>query len=213
MMFGNRAKNAPTSFLPDATSGGDYAPVQAPPADPKSGGFFGEGGAGRAIAGYVGDYLAQLGGARPIYAPIAQQRQLIQQQQVKRQNDWEDWVRQAQWERDHPKPTAPHYWETNNGSLGTIGADGKPRIVYEDPTPKVDWIRADNGDGTFTMTPVQQGVGQPATSPSPSKPAAPTPKPSGMTDQQIWAQAHEAVRNGADVNEVFRRLQSWGMNP
>lgn len=38
-------------------------------------------------------------------------------------------------------------------------------------------------------------------------------KPQGMTDDQIWAQAHEAVRNGASADEVFRRLQTWGMKP
>lgn len=38
-------------------------------------------------------------------------------------------------------------------------------------------------------------------------------KPAGLTDDQIWAQAHEAVRNGANVEEVFRQLQAWGMKP
>lgn len=51
----------------------------------------------------------------------------------------------------HPKATAPHYWETNNGSLGMVGADGKPAIVYQDPTPKVTTIAVDNHDGTQTL--------------------------------------------------------------
>lgn len=38
-------------------------------------------------------------------------------------------------------------------------------------------------------------------------------KPAGMTDDQIWAQAHEAVRNGANADDVFRQLQAWGMQP
>ncbi|WP_426265153.1 hypothetical protein [Sphingomonas sp. PWP1-2] len=54
----------------------------------------------------------------------------------------------------HPKATAPHYWETNNGSLGMVGADGKPAIVYQDPTPKINWITADNPDHTKTIIPV-----------------------------------------------------------
>lgn len=65
------------------------------------------------------------------------------------------------WERANPKPTAPHYWETNNGSLGVIGADGKPTIIYQDPTPKIDWITAQNPDGTKTLVPMQQGGGMP----------------------------------------------------
>lgn len=52
---------------------------------------------------------------------------------------------------------APHYWETNNGSLGMVGPDGKPTILYQDPTPKVDWVRAQNPDGTITLQPVPQG--------------------------------------------------------
>lgn len=104
MMFGNRAKNAPTSFLPEVASEGGLMPTQSPAPDPRPNGFFGEGGVGRNIAGYLGDYLAQLGGARPIFAPVMQQRQALHQQQTKRQNDWEDWVRQAQWERANPKP-------------------------------------------------------------------------------------------------------------
>lgn len=51
----------------------------------------------------------------------------------------------------------PYRWESNNGSLMEIGEDGQPRLVYQDPTPKVNWVRADNGDGTFTMVPMSQG--------------------------------------------------------
>lgn len=58
------------------------------------------------------------------------------------------------------KPAAPHYWETNDGSLGMVGPDGQPVVLYKDPTPKVDWIRAENGDGTVTLTPMVNG--QPA---------------------------------------------------
>ena len=49
------------------------------------------------------------------------------------------------------KPAEPHYWETNDGSLGMIDADGKPTIAYQDPTPKVTTIAVDNGDGTKTL--------------------------------------------------------------
>ena len=63
------------------------------------------------------------------------------------------------------KPQAPHYWETNNGSLAVVGQDGKPQILYQDPTPKIDWITATNPDGTKTLTPtiggIPQGMGQP----------------------------------------------------
>lgn len=51
-------------------------------------------------------------------------------------------------------PPAPHYWQTNNGSEMMVGPDGKPQVIYADPTPKINWVRADNGDGTFTMVPM-----------------------------------------------------------
>lgn len=57
------------------------------------------------------------------------------------------------------------------------------------------------------------GQAQPMPSVSPQQQPVIAQKPQGVSDDQIWAQAHEAVRNGADVNEVFRRLQAWGMNP
>lgn len=54
--------------------------------------------------------------------------------------------------------------------------------------------------------------------PTQSAPQAAAPKiipqkPAGLTDDQIWAQAHDAVRKGANAEEVFRQLQAWGMNP
>lgn len=58
-----------------------------------------------------------------------------------------------QFEIDNRAPLAPHYWETNNGSLGMIGPDGKPQIVYEDKTPKIQWMTVDNGDGTKSVIP------------------------------------------------------------
>jgi hypothetical protein len=64
------------------------------------------------------------------------------------------------------KPAAaPHYWETNNGSLAVVGPDGKPQVVYEDPTPKIEWITTTNPDGTKTLVPMQQGDGPSSTPP------------------------------------------------
>lgn len=72
---------------------------------PSSGGFFSEGGAGRNIAGYLGDYLAQLGGARPIYAPVMKQRQAIQQADQQRRHAFQDWTAKQEWERANPGPS------------------------------------------------------------------------------------------------------------
>lgn len=59
---------------------------------------------------------------------------------------------------DGRKPSAPHYWETNNGSLAAVGPDGMPKIVYEDPTPKQGVVAIDNADGTKTLYPTVNGV-------------------------------------------------------
>jgi len=72
------------------------------------GGFFGEGGTGRALAGYIGDALLQMNGMNPIYQPaMNERRQMEQQMQMQaqqRQNDWQDWVAKKKWERDNPVP-------------------------------------------------------------------------------------------------------------
>lgn len=70
------------------------------------------------------------------------------------EQEFQQWRRQEDYRRDNPAPSSPYRWESNDGSLMEVGADGQPRTVYKDPTPKINWIRADNGDGTFQMVPV-----------------------------------------------------------
>lgn len=72
------------------------------------------------------------------------------------------------------------------------------------------------GQTSSIVQPNTGGVpaGTPVNRPTPKQAAAPIPpKPVGLTDEQIFQQAHEAVRNGANADDVFRRLQAWGMNP
>lgn len=57
-----------------------------------------------------------------------------------------------QWEWDNKPDT--YRWRSNSGDLMEIGPDGQPRVAYNDPTDKIQWVRAENGDGTFTMVPV-----------------------------------------------------------
>lgn len=101
-----------------------------------------------------------------------------------------------------PKAAAPHYWETNDGSLGFVGPDGTPQILYKDPTPKLNWIQADNGDGTKQLIPVGpngpiMGGGGPASGAGGFAPPSPLGVPSGnplqgapnskvIGDKQYW---------------------------
>lgn len=121
-------------------------------------GFFGQGGVGRAIAGTIGDFLLQQSGMDPIYMPnVLQQRdaeeraRMAQQQRMQKRED-------LQWEwKNKPKDVNPYRWEDNAGNLLEIDANGQPRVVYKDPTPKVTYMNVDNADGTKTVYPVVNG--------------------------------------------------------
>lgn len=140
---------APTS-MPTLTAPMPQLPAQKPS-------FFGEGGAGRAIAGSIGDALLQQSGMRPIYQPAMQQQRAAQLEQLayqrKRTDENADWMARAQWERANP---APRYFEANNGDQYVIGPDGKPQKVFADPTPKTEWVNVKNPDGTMTIMPRPQ---------------------------------------------------------
>lgn len=110
-----------------------------------------------------------------------------QQQNQQARNEW---LFRQQWERANPKPStaAPHYWETNNGSLGVIGPDGKPQIVYEDPTPKMNYIPDGLGGG--------QWVAVPTSTPSVTAPTAPVGalKPVGKLTPITGGASHSGSR-------------------
>lgn len=70
--------------------------------------FFGQGGAGRGIAGTLGDFLLQYNGFAPTYAPAIQQQRAIAAQgaadQRNRSLDLADWQYKQEYERANPKP-------------------------------------------------------------------------------------------------------------
>lgn len=66
---------------------------------------------------------------------------------------------------------------------------------------------------TYTDEKGNMRQGQLPALPSRAQPRIISQRPAGLTDEQLFAQAHEAVRNGANVEEVFRQLQAWGVNP
>lgn len=154
-----------------ATPSQAVTPAQAAMLPPKKPGFFAEGGLGRQIAGVLGDSILQAQGQQPIYLQnLMQQKALKQRQkmmQEQRAADWEDWQRRQQWTLDH-KQAQPHYWESNDGSLMSIGADGQPQRVYSDPTPKYNWIPDGMGGGRYEAIPGTGGA--------PQYPAAPVGK-------------------------------------
>lgn len=142
--------------------------MQGPELKPKGGGFFGSDGIGTTILGSISDYLMQVNGLQPTFGPSQllrrQQELLAQRQQQQREYEWQDWQRKQEWEATHRPPSAPHYWETNDGSLAMVGPDGQPKVLYKDPTPKTEYQTVRNPDGTITVYPMPQ-VGGANTSP------------------------------------------------
>ena len=172
--------------------GAGLAPVVA--AKP---GFFDRGGMGVNLLGGVADAVSTAYGGSPVFG-IAQNQQRQRQQQLQdqiaqREAEKQQWIERQIWEREHPAPAAPHYFETNDGSQGVIGPDGKPQIIYKDPTPKTTWQAVDNGDGTRQLIPFVNG--QPVGAGGGAAPTAPvgTGLPQGFTVRKRGGGATQAT--------------------
>lgn len=150
------------------------------------GGFFGADGIGTTILGSVGDYLMQVNGMQPTFAPsqlLQRQQQLVQQRaQQQRAAEWEDWQRQYEYERANPKPSSaqPYRWESNDGDVYELGATG-PQRVFDDPTPKMNFIPDGLGGGQWVSVPTasttRPTIG--AVVPDPRRAGGPTAPQSG----------------------------------
>lgn len=149
----------------------DYTPT-ASTLDPntKKTGFLGEGGFGRILAGAIGDGLLQNAGMAPVYAPMQQRKQQMAQEEAQwsrrqtaeRQASMADWQAKQGYEAAHPKP---YRFQDNAGNVVELGPDGQPKTLFTDPTPKINYQRVNNPDGTFTMVPMPLG-GVPAAPPT-----------------------------------------------
>lgn len=166
-------------------------PLRMPPmaaavqAQPQSHAFLREGGPGRTIIGIIADALAGAAGGQGTYAPLMlQKRRLDLEQQreaareLRKANEpvrtqvGEDLIqydpasKQTSVLYHGASNKAPYRWETNDGSLAELGPDGQPRIVYKDPTPKVDYVQAkDPVTGAITLVP--RVLGSAASGPTP----------------------------------------------
>ena len=109
-IFGNPWKR-PTI----GTGMGDIGMYGNTPPKAKGPGFFSQGGAGRGIAGALGDYLLQASGMRPIYAPYQQeQRAMAYQQKLmeqKRANENADWQGRYDYKLANPEAPKPGSFE------------------------------------------------------------------------------------------------------
>lgn len=135
--------------------------ITSAPQAGKKPGFFSKGGGWRDALGYLGDAFSD---GPDIYGQqksrMLEQTQrdeaynrALKDRQSMDERNFEQQMTLAEYNRTHP---ATRYFEANNGDQYQIGEDGKPVKIFADPTPKINWVRADNGDGTFTMVPMSQ---------------------------------------------------------
>jgi len=138
------------------------------PTKPK--GLFAEGSKGQIIAGILGDALAGINGGPALFTQSQMQNRAADREQaqwgLRRQGELADYEQKQQIEAKYRKPT-PHYFESNDGSVGMIGPDGKPQILYKDPTPKMNFIPDGLGGGQWVAVPGQ----------APAMPNAPPTQP------------------------------------
>lgn len=115
------------------------------PTTEKKAGFFGEGGAGRMIAGSIGDMLLHNAGMAPMYFPLMQQQREAAAQQAaaqrKRAEDFADWRQREDYQRANRPPPSPTLREDNAGNVWQFDPQsGQPmgdKPVWIDPTEKV----------------------------------------------------------------------------
>jgi hypothetical protein len=127
---------------------------------PKKRGIFGSGVGLGDVAGVVGDAILQNNGDAPLWAPMRMQRMQSEQMgimdQAKREADFADWRRKQDYERVNPKTTSPYRWEGNDGDVYELGQDGKPFRIFDDPTPKMNFIPDGMGGGQWVPMPGAQ---------------------------------------------------------
>ncbi len=117
--------------------------------------FFGQGGTGRAIAGYLGDALSRMGGGPSIYQQAIQQQHEEQQMQTRSlladQLERQRWVSQQEWKKANPDPAAPTNTQRTYEYLKGIRPDLAEQWLTNQTTAPP--LVVPNADGTRTLYP------------------------------------------------------------
>lgn len=129
--------NDPISLVPQQR--GQFVDIPTP--TPPKGGMFASGGTGRAIAGYIGDFLLQQAHMNPIYQPTMMEKWKRQQElddyNRKRGDDNADFISQYQYKIDHPAPTSNDTVNDYQFIAQTLGADAAKQFLKTKTDPVV----------------------------------------------------------------------------
>jgi hypothetical protein len=124
----------------------------------KKSGFFSKGGAWRDVLGALGDAFSDNG---PMYAQgqMQQRNQAFEQQQaqMKAQQEEQTWREREDYKRQNE---SPYRFRANNGSMMEVGPDGKPREIYHDPDPRMQWAQGFDANGNPALVPQSVGGAQ-----------------------------------------------------
>lgn len=150
----------------------------APAPEPRKPGFFKPGGAGQYVFAALADTLARQMDEQPTaVAGIMQQQaraqELAERQRMasaERENDWADWLKKKEWERDNPEPRVNDTVADFEWFKGLSPAD---RALYEQMRP----VYRQGPDGQFYRVQPQQDA--PDTLPADFDFGGPTPPASG----------------------------------
>jgi len=186
--------------------------IGTPPTPPKAApqakrGLFAPGGTGRAIAGTIGDVLLQRGGLAPIYAPTMQAQQKTLLDQAQRDAEHNEWISRQQWERQNPMPSTaqPYRWESNDGDVYQLDPNNQPQRVFDDPTPRMQFIPDGLGGGQWLPVPgAASQQASPDSTPGEEDGYRYTPGPGGRANQANWKPVASNEQGGATLGAAYR---------
>lgn len=166
MLLNDKKPFDPTKRPPWMTPpihGEDYSqmmaqPMPATPAQEK-GGFFAKNGAWRDVLGSIFDIISAGSGGPTRYwddkAALADRVAAEKLAQQKREAELQDYETKKRIDRSYEAPPSPYRWRNNNGDLMELGPDGQPRVAYDDPQDKVNWIQVkDPATGAIQIVPM-----------------------------------------------------------
>jgi hypothetical protein len=127
----------------------NLSPAMLPHTDaPPRPGFFGRGGAGRAIIGGLGDGLLEWAGQRPVYGPAVRQQRDIAAERARQQRQFANdyavrlWQRNNQIDDRNFKASQPQYFTAGNDRIAYDPTTGQSDVLYHGNQPFEDYAAA-----------------------------------------------------------------------